>query len=779
MRQVDFNLQMRLSQPLLIVMIAAVALAGGNVHGQGLLLPEDSIGRVPLPRPIIMPRPTPPVTSYRIKELSVNARIENQIAQVQVAQSFVNTGSRQMQVQFVFPLPYDGAIDSLTLMVDGKEFPAQLMTKEKARQIYEGFMSRNQDPALLEWMGTGMFRTSVFPVPPGAVREVIITYKQLLRKDLSLTDFLMPLGTAKYTSHPIEKIDIKASIESETSIKNVYSPTHGVDIERPDEKHAVVTYTAENEIPHSDFRLFYDVTEQQLGASVISYRPKADEDGYFLLLASPDVDRTADQTTGKNVICVFDRSGSMRGSKFEQTQSALKYVLNNLSDGDYFNLVGYDTEIESFHAELQPYNENTRKAGIGFVNSMYASGGTNIDGALQAAFSMMAKSGRPNYILFVTDGRPTIGETSEPKIVKLVEQKNSVQARLISFGVGFDVNSRLLDRLSRAGFGTSEYVRPNEDIESHVARLYNKINAPVMTNVEVGFEFDDAKVEDGSPITRVYPRRVHDLFRGEQLVVVGRYRKSGPIKVRIKGDVRSDEQHFDFPAKFEDSTADDKYAFVAKLWAMRRIGQLIDELDLHGSNDELIKELVQLSTQHGILTPYTSFLADDTGRADLAQAHAGRGTAMAKAAGALQALDEAEGRSAFLQRRAKKYWQESKQVSSSRYASSAPGNTAAAPVLGGGRAYSVEADREVAVDNVRNVGTTPMYRRGKLWIAGNCADLDPASDQEKIEPIKRFSKDYFALVRGNTKTENELLTLQRPGEELLIRLRGQAYRLHD
>ncbi len=772
MRRIDTYLKPRNFLLVLVAVIGSVLLTVGQVQAQGLLIADEAVGPTRLPRPIIMPPPTPPTISYRIKALSVNARVIDQIAQVQVAQSFVNTGSRQMQVQFVFPLPYDGAIDSLTLLVDGKEYPAQLMSKERAREIYEGFMRRNEDPALLEWMGTGMFQTSVFPVPPGAERKVMITYKQLLRKDHNLTDLLFPLGTAKYTSAAVEKIEIKASIESKTPIKSVYSPTHGVDIERPDEHHAIVKYTAANEIPSGDFRLFYDVTDQRLGASVISYRPQTGEDGYFLLLSSPEVDWTADERTGKNVVCVFDRSGSMSGRKFEQAQRALKFVMNNLNDGDYFNLVAYDTEVESFKPELQPYGEETRKAGIGFVDTLYAGGGTNIDGALQAAFRMLPDDARPNYILFMTDGRPTIGETNEGKIVNVVQQHNTTHARLISFGVGFDVNSRLLDRLSRAGFGASEYVRPNEDIESHVARLYNKISSPAMTNVDVNFEFDEMAAEDGSPVTRVYPRQIHDLFQGEQLVVVGRYRKAGVAKIRITGKVSGTEQKFDFPAELVETSKDEKYAFVEKLWAMRRIGQIVDELDLHGRNDELIKELVQLSTQHGILTPYTSFLADDTGRADLAQAQAGRGVATEKAADALRALDDADGRSGFLQRRAKKQWQESQQI-----AADAP--VGGAPDQAGAKIYSVEEDREVSVGNVRNVGNRSIYRRGQLWIAGNCADLDPEKDKEKIKAIKRYSEAYFALVRGNSKSQNEMLVRQRPGEELLIRLRGQAYRLYD
>jgi len=216
----------------LMLLAAALLLASPlPLCAQGVLIVHNH-DHVWLPRPIR--RPTPPPVSYKIKELSVNARIKDQVAQVQVGQSFVNTGSRQMEVSFVFPLPYDGAVDELTFMVDGKEYSAQLLPAKQARSIYEGYIRRNQDPALLEWMGTGMFKTSVFPVPPGAERKVTLEYSQLLRKDHALTDFLFPLSTAKYTSQAVEKISIRAAIESTAKIKSVYSPTHSIDVKRSD-----------------------------------------------------------------------------------------------------------------------------------------------------------------------------------------------------------------------------------------------------------------------------------------------------------------------------------------------------------------------------------------------------------------------------------------------------------------------------------------------------------------------------------------------------------------
>ena len=184
-------------------------LATSSLFGQGVLVlinppHPDSAAAADL-----RPRPTPPPMSYKIKELDYHAKIVDQVAQVQVSQSFVNTGSRQMEVCFVFPLPYDGAIDRMTFMVDGKEYDAKMLPAKEAREIYEGYVRRNQDPALLEWIGTACSRPASFPVPPGAERKVTLKFSQLLRKDHQLTDLFIPLSTAKYTSQPVEKLSIQ------------------------------------------------------------------------------------------------------------------------------------------------------------------------------------------------------------------------------------------------------------------------------------------------------------------------------------------------------------------------------------------------------------------------------------------------------------------------------------------------------------------------------------------------------------------------------------------
>ncbi|MGH7136769.1 MAG: vWA domain-containing protein, partial [Pirellulales bacterium] len=345
-----------------------------------------------------------------------------------------------------------------------------------------------------------------------------------------------------------------------------------------DAHNATVRYKSENEIPSSDFRLLYDADGGKLGTSVLSYRPQGD-DGYFLLLTTPAIERGAERQK-KTVVFVVDRSGSMTGQKIDQAKGALKFVLNNLHEGDLFNIIAYDSAVESFRPELQKFDDETRKAALGFVEGIYAGGSTNIDGALSAALKQLADSSRPSYVLFLTDGLPTAGEVNEQKIVANSQANNRVRARVVAFGVGYDVNSRLLDKLVRQNHGQSEYVRPNENIEERVSRLYQKIESPVMTDVAIQFSIDALPAEAGDAVNRLYPKQVVDLFAGEQLVLVGRYKRPGTAKVTITGSVGGQRQSFDFPAELVAESKDETFAFVEKLWALRRVGEIIDELDL-------------------------------------------------------------------------------------------------------------------------------------------------------------------------------------------------------
>lgn len=760
-----------------LLVAVALVLAFGPSLGNAQVIIIDHTRRIFPPHPPVppIPRPTPIPSSYKIRTVDVQAAIRDQAAKIQVSQVFQNTGSTTLEAQFVFPMPDDAAISGLTLLVDGKELTGKLLKKEDARRIYEEIVRRQRDPALLEYMGQGLFQTSVFPIPAQAERTVEIRYTQLLKKENGLIDLLLPIGSTKHSNKPVETLNVTARIEASEQIKSVYSPTHQLDIQRPDNTHAVCKLTLKDSYTPDDFRLFYGTVNGLVGMNVISYRPSDGDDGYFLMLASPEVKSALAEKMEKTMVFVFDKSGSMSGKKIEQAKEALKFLINQLKAGDTFNVIAYDSAVEAFRPELQRADDATVKAALVFADGLYAGGSTNIDGAMQTALKMLNDPKRPSYVLFMTDGLPTVGELNELKIAANAKQANTVNARLFVFGVGFDVNARLLDRLSHDQRGQSVYVRPNENIETHVSALYTKIGSPLLTDLAVTFDFDRV-IQAGSatPISRTYPRQLTDLFQGEQLVWVGRYKYPGTVKVNLTGSVAGEKRSFTFPANLVEKSPDESNGFVEKLWATRRIGEIIDELDLKGHNQELVNEMVQLSIRHGIITPYTSFLAEESVSLAATAQNSDRGAGFVR-----RELAKTDGKDGAEQRAYK---------GRLRAAAAAPAGAGGA--FGGGSGESMDrlvakkmnkakgqsvvtqnaaGDVEV-LDSVRNVGQKTFFYKEQRW-------QDSTVTAEQVKNAKRvtqFSREYFDLAASHGGTLAKYLAFDEP---VLVNLGTTTYQI--
>jgi len=756
---------------------------------------------------IIDRRPTVRIGhSYEIREISIDGRVRDQVAEVQVSQTFHNPGSFQLDAEFLFPLPEDGAIQNFVLMVDGRELTGRLVPKDEARRIYEDVVRSKRDPALLEYMGRGLFRTSVFPIPPGADRKVTMRYTQLCKRDRDVVAFSYPLGTQKFTSKPIQRLKVSASIQSREAIKSVYCPSDDVAIQRFGDREVRVSLERRDVLPSNDFRLVYTLADGALGASVLSVRPTDSEDGYFLVLASPEVKPPDTKSLPKTVVFVIDRSGSMAGKKIEQARKTLKSVLNNLRDEDLFNIVVYDDRAESFKPELQRYGSGVRDEAERFVDNIREGGSTNIDSALKTALAMIHDTSRPSYVLFLTDGLPTAGETRELSIAENCRQANPRRARIFCFGVGYDVNARLLDRLSGGNSGTSEYVKPDEDIETHVGRFYSKMTSPVLADLQLELA--------GVDVNRTYPRDIPDLFDGAQIVWAGRYRQSGRTTIRIAGKVGGERRSLEFPAELAGPAAGSSYDFVERLWAVRRLGDLIDQIDMHGQNRELVDELVSLSTKYGILTPYTSFLADE--RVPIHALSQNR----VLAHDALQNLTEVGGSSGVTQRAAKQDMLQAARPPSAEYrgfslaaapaaalgpqvaqseaaalrlgsgggalgapAQARPGGVAGGMMnrrglarVGNGAAggtatyFPAQQGQDSHDGKVRQIGSKTFYWKNSRWVD---ASVTPDEDK-KATVVNQFSDDYFRLARTQKAEYNQYLSLTEP---VTVKLDGTVYHI--
>lgn len=560
----------------------ALAVWGGvqaSSFASGMLIPKDDS--------------IPPLA---IESQRVDIQIKDGTATARIEQVFRNSVNRNLEAVYVFPLPENASISDFALYINGKRTSGELVEKDKARRTYEDIVRRMKDPGLLEHIGGNLFRVSVFPVPANGLQKIELEYSQTLAFDGGLYKYVYPLKTGERASRTLADFTVGVSLSSKLPLKSIYSPSHKVGISRKGDQEAVIGFEEDKALLDRDFVLYYAVSKKEFGLNLLTHAAKG-EKGYFMMMLAPSV-AAPETVMPKDVTFVFDSSGSMSGGKIEQTRKALEYCVRALHEGDRFNVIRFSTDVEPFRQTLAEANAANREAAIAYIRSVEARGGTAINDALTTALAMNYDAKRPAMVLFLTDGRPTIGETTLESILRNVSQSNAVHARVFVFGVGEDVNTHLLDQIAGQNGGLPQYVAPDEDIEVKVSSLADKMSNPVLAHVRV--EVDKLKT------SMVHPAALPDLFSGEQITVFGRYEGSGDSVIRLSGEVNGKKREFVYEGTFPTVQPDN--TFIPRLWATRRVGFLLDEIRLRGENAELKDEVVRLSREHGIMTPYTSFL---------------------------------------------------------------------------------------------------------------------------------------------------------------------------
>ncbi|MEA4908807.1 MAG: VIT domain-containing protein [Anaerolineaceae bacterium] len=600
-----------MSSRLLFACLAAITLLLSpfqTVLADGIIIPE------PPPCawedcPPALPRP---ISQLEIRYHHVSVEIEDQVAVTHVDQVFYNPNDWQVEGTYIFPLPQDAAVSDFTLWIDNEPVKGTVLDAGQARQIYEEIVQDLRDPALLEYVGRGAVQANIFPIPAGEERRIELEYSQVLEAENGLVRYVYPLNTEKFSAQPLQEARIDVQIRSTAAIRAVYSPTHAIDLVHQGETRAEAHYQESDVLPDSDFALYYSLGESQ-AAHLFSYRDPddpQDPDGYFLLLLAPQLSSDR-QVSGKDLLLVLDRSGSMEGEKFSQAQSALDYILGHLNPDDRFYLSAFSSGVDVFSEGLSPAGQADQARQ--WVDQRWAEGSTDINRVLLEA-AAVADPQRPTYLIFLTDGLPTEGVVDSGLILDQFQQSAPDNLRLFAFGVGYDVDTFLLDSLTQDHHGLSTYVRPGDALDESLSSFYARVSTPLMTDLEL--DFGVAAVYD------VYPQILPDLFAGSQIVVTGRYRRGGPVDLTLGGKSNGETQTIlfrDLALATDSREAADERSAIPRLWATRKIGHLLNKIRLDGPDAETVQQIVAISIRFGIVTPYTSYLvteADPLGAAN-------------------------------------------------------------------------------------------------------------------------------------------------------------------
>jgi Ca-activated chloride channel homolog len=682
---------------LVLTIIALISLAGIAL-GDGFIVPR--------PAPWL-----PPNSAVNVRYHHVDVDINDPIAITKVDQVFVNPYSRELEADYIFPIPENASISRFVAWLGGHKMEAELLDAPQARRIYEDIVRQRKDPALLEYAGRGLYRLRIYPIPANGEVKINIEYEQTLKAENGAVAYKYPLNTEKFSGANLADCRIQANIKSFSTIGSVYCPSHSIKVERIGATAMTAVYKDENVLPNKDFQLYFTRQSKDFGFHLLSYKELPRKPGYFLGIISPPIDKHQARTS-KNVILILDSSGSMRGEKFHQALDALKFCLNGLNPEDHFDVIDYDDDVRPMSPSLIPATQSQIRRALEFADDIDAAGGTNIYDALSTACQILPRNELPTYIIFLTDGQPTVGNTDIEQIIANTTRLNEKRARLFVFGVGYDVNAHLLDRLSSENEGEPEYVLPEENIESKVSRLATKITYPALTDIKLTFSAGN--------IDMTYPDPLPDLFYGSEVIVAGRFKLEGNATAVITGKLGGRSVTYEYPVVFDRGTFDDE--FIPLLWANRRITFLIQQIRLHGSNDELLSEVMELSKKYGILTEYTSFLVAGDER------HRPEEYQLMDKDNAISEM-KARGGRMFSEQAGKKAVTQSSELKV-QSSLSAPAAVGAVQIEGESKHF----------DNIAQVGSQGFFRQGSLWVQGNLS-----GDKYDMK-IKQYSKAYFQIL---------------------------------
>jgi Ca-activated chloride channel family protein len=692
---------------------------------------------------------------------AVHVTVSGRIAQVEVEEWFRNDGAILGEGDYLYPLPGEAVFSNFSLFQGDQELRGETMDAAQARTIYEEIVRRKRDPALIELVGHGMVRARIFPINQGETRKITLRYTQVMERAGDALHFQYAAGSRHHPTQPIENggmvrrqtdedIPLSFVLEAEdgAAFRDPFSPTHGVDVERRDGR---IRVRPEGNL-RGNFALFLPLARGLVGVTLATHKPSEDP-GYFMLTLSPG--DAHGESAPRDMTVVVDVSGSMSGEKLDQAKAALRQVIGSLGERDRFRLIAFSNMVSSQSRDWLRVSERSLRAARGWVDGLNADGGTNIAGALREAFRLESDEGQLPIVLFLTDGLPSVGEENPERIAQQAEQLRD-RARVFAFGVGYDVNTYLLDRLSAAGRGATEYVDPAEDVERAIGTLATKIQHPVLTDLEI----DDVPVR----LSEVYPLELPDLFAGEELIVFGRYAaldddRAGAIRLTGRRVGRTERFTTDvrFPAHELGSD------FIPRLWASRKLGHLARQIRIEGQSANLVREIRETALRYGLLSEYTSYL-----------------------------VQEPEAVAANQRRIGFDRWGNPVPVSLDEIVVTGAGRgtqSAASPTVGRKAVETAERQREqreiTRADDLdrleQNFANVPADQRlvagrrfrsaGNEWI-----DMTHA-DTARVVDVELYSATYFALIRAMPEVEQWLAELEQviiAGENTSIRFVPEA-----
>ncbi|MBL8259298.1 MAG: VWA domain-containing protein [Candidatus Competibacteraceae bacterium] len=601
-----------------------------------------------------------PVT-FPLLKTDIDADVQGDLATVTVTQTFANPLHRAVNATYLFPLNETAAVNAMVMEVGDERVHAKIQRIEEARATFKKAQSEGRSAALLTQHRPNMFTQDIANLMPGLPIKVTLKYAQTVPRVDGAYELVVPLvvgpryqpqgaGVAPGETSPQggiqhwdpktgtsggatradsqaaygqweveqvpayppvfelsapdqidpERVGLAIHLNAGMAINAIESRTHPITAQTPEPGKAEIRLTDGRTLDNRDFVLRYTLAGARTQAGLLAYRDQ--RGGFFSLLLEPPQVPAEAEVTPREMVFVLDCSGSMSGLPMDASKAFMRAALRKLRPTDSFRVIRFSDSANEFSAQPLPATPQNIAAGLRYTDSLNGEGGTEMSTGIRQALAPPVPAGAIRIVTFLTDGY--IG--NEAEILALLKA-NLNDARLYAFGVGTGVNRYLLSEMGKVGRGFTRYMDPTEDLEKVTGELAERLQSPVLTDIQIDW--------GGMEASDLSPDIIPDLFAGQSLRVQGRYNRPGPHQITVRGLVRG--RPATLPLKIELPESSVQGEAVPIIWARSVIGDLQYQLTAGGhrpgedmaNKDALKQRITELGLNFALVTPWTAFVA--------------------------------------------------------------------------------------------------------------------------------------------------------------------------
>lgn len=561
-----------------------------------------------------------------LEHTEVDIRISGCMQLATVRQVFGNPAEEPIEAVYTFPLPENGAVNSMNMYIGDRFIRGLIYPREQAEQVYNDAIESGRTASMLSQERPNIFTQNVGNILPGDSITIEITYVAPVHIDKGVYEILFPtvVGPRFIPGEPIDSsssgwspptdevpdadritppvipeglrsgydIDISVTINAGLDIHKVESINHEITREI-ENGYARVELVNTDEIPNRDFIVRYDTGADEIETALLTHED--DRGSIFMLIVQPEVEIDVDRITPKEIFFVVDCSGSMNGAPISAAKDAMRVFVTGMNPDDTFQIMRFSEIASSMSDEPLENNHGNVERGLEYIENMSGGGGTNMIEGVRAAIGYPQDSEKLRYVIFLTDGY--IG--NETTILSEIRSTLGENIRFFSVGIGSSVNRYLIEGMAEEGRGQSFYISRNEEPSVVVETIFNTINNPYIMDFKI--EWGDIEVFD------VYPEGLADIYPGETLFFTGRYAGEGLNTIRLNGLISLNEWEQEETLLFPYTERENEA--IAVLWARSRIHEMERHLLTASYEDPIISEITSTALLYNILSDYTSFVA--------------------------------------------------------------------------------------------------------------------------------------------------------------------------